>query len=140
MLMIVGYVLFLASAVGSTIYLILRRYNWKDKLEELRKAILSTRETQSRVYLGAGFVFLTLGLLVGTFQAKRVWANYWNWDSKQVGSLIIWLFYGTLNFASLRFPKSERRGLIIAIFSIVGILLMGLNYLLPLMLRTSHRF
>lgn len=140
MLMIIGYVLFLASAVGSIVFLILKRYRWTNKVEELRKAVLSTRETQSRIYLAAGLLFVTLGLLVGTFQAKKAWGSYWNWDPKQIGSCIVWLFYFALNLASLKLPKEKQRGLIIAVFSIIGVFLMGFNYWLQFMLKTSHRF
>jgi ABC-type transport system involved in cytochrome c biogenesis permease subunit len=40
-----------------------------------------------------GFVFLTLGLLLGSYWGKIAWGDYWSWDPKEMWSLVTWLIY-----------------------------------------------
>lgn len=140
MFIVVGYVLFLASAVGGAVYLVMRRFRWTSKLEELRIAVLSTRDTLDRVYLAAGFVFITFALAIGFYQAAKLWGSAWSWDPKKLSSVVVWLYYGGLNLVSWRLPRGERKGFIIALLSVVGIVLLGLNYLVQLIFPSLHRF
>lgn len=43
--------------------------------------------------LAVGFVFLSLGMVTGSFWSKQAWGTYWRWNPKEVCSLIIWLVY-----------------------------------------------
>jgi cytochrome c-type biogenesis protein CcsB len=43
-----------------------------------------------------GFPLLTLGILAGSFWARIVWGSHWQWDSKQVWTLMAWLLYAFL--------------------------------------------
>jgi len=40
-----------------------------------------------------GFVFLTMGLLLGSYWGKLAWGDYWSWDPKEVWSLVTWLIF-----------------------------------------------
>ncbi len=140
MFIIIGYVLFLASAAGGGVYLVLRRYRWTSRLEELRMAVLSTRDTLDRVYLAAGFLFITIAFAVGFYQARNLWGSIWSWDPKQISSAFVWLHYGGINLVSWRLPRGERKAVIIASMSLLGILLLGLNYVVQLIFPTLHRF
>ncbi len=40
-----------------------------------------------------GFVFLTIGLILGSIWGKLAWGHYWNWDPKELWSLASWLVY-----------------------------------------------
>ena len=40
-----------------------------------------------------GYVFLTVGMLMGAVWAKEAWGHYWNWDPKETWALITWLSY-----------------------------------------------
>jgi ABC-type transport system involved in cytochrome c biogenesis permease subunit len=40
-----------------------------------------------------GFPLLTLGLVLGMWWGKVAWGDYWNWDPKELWSLISWLVY-----------------------------------------------
>lgn len=54
-----------------------------------------------------GFPLLTLGLVLGAWWGKIAWGDYWNWDSKELWSLISWLVYvGYLHF---RYRYGARR-------------------------------
>jgi len=46
-----------------------------------------------------GFPLLTLGLVLGAWWGNRAWGSYWNWDPKELWSLVTWLVYlGYLHF------------------------------------------
>ena len=55
----------------------------------LRRAEAAARQTAA-----AGFVLLTLGLLLGSLWGKICWGHYWQWDPKEMWSLATWLLYG----------------------------------------------
>ena len=56
-------------------------------------ATLDTLNYHSLIY---GFPFLTLGMITGSIYAQYALGKYWQWDPKEVWSLITWLFYGAL--------------------------------------------
>ena len=56
---------------------------------QLRRAEAAARHTAA-----AGFVLLTLGLLLGSLWGKICWGHYWQWDPKEMWSLATWLMYG----------------------------------------------
>jgi ABC-type transport system involved in cytochrome c biogenesis permease subunit len=43
--------------------------------------------------IAVGFPLLTLGLLLGSWWGKLAWGDYWNWDPKELWSLVSWLVY-----------------------------------------------
>ena len=46
--------------------------------------------------LVSGFPFLTVGMMTGSIYAQYALGAYWQWDPKEVWSLITWLFYAAL--------------------------------------------
>jgi cytochrome c-type biogenesis protein CcsB len=40
-----------------------------------------------------GFPLLTLGLALGAWWGKLAWGDYWNWDPKELWSLVSWLVF-----------------------------------------------
>ena len=80
----------------------------------------------------AGFVFLTLGIVTGSFWARQAWGTYWHWDPKETWSLITWFIY--LVQIHQRFTVGWR-GKRAAIMTVVGFLsvlftLWGVTYFL----------
>ena len=79
-----------------------------------------------------GFPFLTLGILTGAVWADYAWGSYWQWDPKEVWSLITWLYYAV--YLHLRFTKnwSPSKSSKMAIFGFFVVLFtyFGVNYLL----------
>lgn len=51
-------------------------------------------DAAARQTAAAGFVLLTLGLLLGSVWGKVCWGHYWQWDPKEMWSLATWLMYG----------------------------------------------
>ena len=71
----------------------------------VRQADAASRQTAV-----AGFVLLTLGLLLGSLWGKICWGHYWQWDPKEMWSLATWLMYaGYFHYRlknGLRQPKA----------------------------------
>jgi len=59
--------------------------------------------------VNVGFPLLTLGLVLGSVWGKRAWGNYWNWDTKELWSLAMWLVYlAYFHFRSMSRAKYHR--------------------------------
>jgi ABC-type transport system involved in cytochrome c biogenesis permease subunit len=53
-----------------------------------------------------GFPLLTLGLVLGCIWGKIAWGDYWNWDPKELWSLISWLVF--LGYLHVRYMYGKR--------------------------------
>ena len=68
----------------------------------------------------------TLGaLFAGAIWAEQAWGSFWSWDPKEVGALIIWLFYSA--FLHARYQRGWT-GSRTAILSLVGFAMMMLSF------------
>lgn len=56
--------------------------------------------------------FMINGLVLGAIWADQIWGNFWQWDIKEIWSLITCLFY----LAGLHFAKDKRNKITIIIF------------------------
>ncbi len=57
---------------------------------------LPPREESQRVVarlVSLGFVWLTLGILLGAVWARQAWGRYWGWDPKETWAFVTWLWY-----------------------------------------------
>jgi ABC-type transport system involved in cytochrome c biogenesis permease subunit len=72
-----------------------------------------------------GFPLLTLGLVLGMWWGKVAWGDYWNWDPKELWSLISWLVYlGYFRYMfGLRFRRANCALLIAGLAAIILTLL-----------------
>jgi cytochrome c-type biogenesis protein CcsB len=61
---------------------------------------LGTLELVTYRLIEAGFVLLTVAIVVGAFGSERAWGSYWSWEPKQTATLITWLIY--LGYIHLR--------------------------------------
>lgn len=82
--------------------------------------------------LMAGFPLMTGGLLAGFAYASIVWHSPWNWDPKEILSLVTWFIYAILVHERLAVGWRGRRAAWLAIFGFAAILLtfLGANLLL----------
>jgi cytochrome c-type biogenesis protein CcsB len=71
-----------------------------------------------------GYPLYTIGaLFAGAIWAEKAWGSFWSWDPKEVGSLIIWLFYS--GFLHARFQRGWKgpKAAILAVFGLVMVIL-----------------
>jgi heme exporter protein C len=108
-----AYAGFFLTALGGALYL------WKND-ERYDRLALSGAE--------AGVVFCTLTVATGPIWAKGTWGHWWAWDPRLTVTLLLWFIY--LAYLLLRsFTEgSERTARFAAVYGIVGILAIPLNY------------
>lgn len=54
-----------------------------------------------------GFLFFTVGTILGAVWAAKAWGGFWSWDPKETWALIVWLNYAA--FLHLRSRKGSAR-------------------------------
>ncbi len=79
-----------------------------------------------------GFLFLTIGIILGAVWANSAWGSYWSWDPKETWSLITWLFYATaLHLRKQQGWQNEKFAwLSLGGFALVMFTYFGVNYLI----------
>ena len=84
-------------------------------------------ETAAYRMVSFGFPLLTLGLVLGAVWGKIAWGDYWNWDPKELWSLVSWLaFLAYLHFRYMygkRFPRVNCALVVVGLVAIVLTLL-----------------
>ena len=75
---------------------------------------LETLDSMNHYSLIWGFSFLTVGMLSGSVYAL---GRYWQWDPKEVWTLITWLFYAVLLHERLAAGWRGRRAAILSIIA-----------------------
>jgi ABC-type transport system involved in cytochrome c biogenesis permease subunit len=65
-----------------------------------------------------GFPLLTLGLILGCWWGKLAWGNYWNWDPKELWSLVTWVVF--LAYLHVRYAFGAKRRRLNAALLVAG--------------------
>lgn len=108
-----AYLGFVITAVGGLVYL------WRGR-EDCDRLAISGAEV--------GVLFCTLMLITGPIWARGTWGRWWSWDPRLTVTLLLWFVY--LAYLLLRSfsgpgPRTARFA---AIYGVVGIVLIPLNY------------
>lgn len=132
--------LFLANALFAMafslgiMYLLQERHIKRKNFGFLYQRLPSLERLDSIAYycLIAGFPLMTAGLVAGFAYAAVVWHSPWNWDPKEILSLVTWVIYAVLVHERLAVGWRGRRAAWLAIFGFSAILLtfLGANLLL----------
>lgn len=79
-----------------------------------------------------GFPLMTVGLVAGFAYASMVWRSPWNWDPKEIFSLVTWFIYAILLHERLAVGWRGRRAAWLAIFGFSAVLItfLGVNLLM----------
>lgn len=75
-------------------------------------ATLDSINHQTLVY---GFTLLTVGMITGSIYAQLSLGTYWQWDPKEVWSLITWFFYAVLLHQRLTIGWRGRKAAVMSI-------------------------
>lgn len=106
---------------------IIKRFPSEDLLDEINYKAISI-----------GFPLFTVGaLFAGAIWANRAWGTFWGWDPKEVGSLIIWIFY--VLYLHARYQRGWR-GNKAAVMSIIGFIMVLLSFFGNLFLGGEHAY
>jgi len=108
-----AYLGFAVTGVAGALYL------WRGD-ERFDRAALAGAEV--------GVLFCTLNILTGPIWARATWGQWWAWDPRLTVTLILWFIY--LAYLLLRsFTEGSERGArFAAVYGIVGLAAVPLNY------------
>ncbi len=123
-----------AGAIG-LLYLLKTRHAgdaFHDRLPDLKKL-----DNSNYLFIGIGFVMLTLMITSGILWTKQVHGSYWNWDPLEVQSLISWIVYAIWLHMRLIFGW---RGKKLAWYALLAFPVMVITiWGIPLMPEMFHR-
>jgi cytochrome c-type biogenesis protein CcsB len=90
---------------------------------------LATLDSINYYALISGFPFLTIGMITGSIYAQIALGAYWQWDPKEVWSLVTWLFYAALLHERLTVGWRGRRAAVMSIicFSVLLFTFVGVS-------------
>jgi len=138
--MFVGNAIFALAFCGGIMYLLQEHQIKKKRFGLLYRRLPSLQllDSLNHVCVTLGFPLITIGLISGFVYAGAVWRSYWNWDPKEILSVITWLIYAVLLHERLAVGWRGRRAAIMAIvgFSAILITFVGAN----LGLKSHHSF
>ncbi len=126
----IGNGLFAIAFLAAIMYLIQEHQIKRKRLGSIyaRLPSLATLDSINHYSLIYGFPFLTAGMITGSIYAQYALGKYWQWDPKEVWSLVTWLFYGALLHERLVVGWRGRRAALmsiicfcILIFTFVGV-------------------
>lgn len=119
---LLGYVFFFLSFATGLFYLLQERsikfkiFRWSLK----RMPPLVELDLMNYRTVQFGFTFITLGMLTGSIWSEKLWGSLWNWDPKEVLTLLLLVIYAS--YLHLRFIAGWK-GRKSAILSVVGFIL-----------------
>lgn len=129
-----GNGLFAITFLTAIMYLILEYQIKHKRLGSIYQRLpsLATLDLVNYYSLIYGFPFLTIGMITGSIYAQYALGTYWQWDPKEVWSLITWLFYAALLHERLVVGWRGRRAAIASIlcFCILLFTFVGASLLL----------
>jgi len=126
----------LAFSVG-VMYLLQERHIKKKNFGFLYERLPSLERLDSIAHycLMCGFPLMTAGLITGFAYAAVVWHSPWNWDPKEILSLVTWIIYAVLVHERLAVGWRGRRA---AWLSILGFSAILLTFVGASLLLSSH--
>jgi len=130
----IGNALLAIAFLAAIMYLIQEHQIKKKRLGSLysRLPSLATLDSINNYSIIYGFPFLTLGLITGSIYARYALGLYWQWDPKEVWSLISWLLYAALLHERLALGWQGRKAAVLSIicFSVLAFSFLGVSLLM----------
>jgi cytochrome c-type biogenesis protein CcsB len=119
-----GNGLFAIAFLAGIMYLLQERHIKKKEFGVFfnRLPSLDSLDLLGRYAVIYGFPFFTVGMITGSIYAWYTLGSYWNWDPKEVWSMITWLLYAALLHERLAVGWRGRRAAIMAIACFVMVI------------------
>jgi cytochrome c-type biogenesis protein CcsB len=136
----VGDGIFALTFLAAIMYLIQEHQIKRKRLGSFytRLPSLETLDSINHYSLMYGFPFLTIGMITGAIYAQYALGTYWQWDPKEVWSLVTWLFYAALLHQRITVGWRGRRA---ALMSILCFLILIFTFIgASLWLSDYHSF
>ena len=90
-----SYAALSVAFVSAVLYLYRERQLKSHRLDALsaNSPALGTLEVTTYRLVEAGFLLLTITILIGSVGSQQAWGRYWSWEPKQTAALLTWLVY-----------------------------------------------
>ena len=129
-----GNAIFFTGFLVSLVYLVLERRIKRKNIQSFSTLYpsLETLDVVNYKCMSYGFPFLTIGIITGSIWAEYAWGSYWNWDPKEVWSLVTWIVYAILihNRLTIGWRGRKTAYLMILGFISVAVTFLGVSFLL----------
>jgi len=137
---LLGYTAISLSAVYGFLYLLLYREIRTSRLGLIYSRLpnLETLEKMSYKSMTFGFVMITVAITVGLFWLPRAFPSFSYWDGKLIGTLIVWLLYGSALGANRALGWQGRKTIMLSLVAF-GCLIVEMS-LINTMGDTFHSF
>lgn len=76
-----------------------------------------------------GVLFTTLVLITGPIWGRSAWNAWWIWEPRLTTTLILWFIYIAYLIIRAALPEAQRRGVLAAVFGIIGFIDVPIVYL-----------
>ncbi len=125
-----------AIACGIALLYLFQEYDIKGKKMGFfykRLPSLEFLDSTEYVCIKIGFILLTIGIISGFLYAKVVWGRFFDWDPKEVWSVISWIIYAALLHQRLAIGWRGKKASVMAIIGFAFLLFtfLGVNFLFP---------
>ncbi len=131
-------VLMFLNFIGGLSFLLVKRYEQEEKLEEFVKAAKEVRSNLNFVYLVLSLFFMSLTLVTGLLRAQDIWKTFLDFKAFATLLIVSYLLFTTLIILYRRAKKkSWRRHL--AVFSLFNLFLIIFS-LLANFLSAHHHY
>ncbi len=119
-LILLGYAALLFTAVAATVYLIQERELKKKRIRTMYRILppIGTLDELISKSLGAGFTFITAGIIVGSVWAFVEYGTRWIGDTRITISFITWAIYLALVYLRVSAGWRGRKAAILAIIAL----------------------
>lgn len=119
-------VLMFLNFIGGLSFLLVKRYEKEEKLEDFVKKIKEVRGNLNFVYLILSLLFMTTALILGIFRAQATWKTFFDFKTFVTLLIVFYLLFASLIIFYRRIKrKTWRRHL--AYFSLFSLLLVILS-------------
>lgn len=116
---LIGYASFSSAFLVGGMYLLLNSEIKSNKMGYFYDRLPSLPYLERLNYnaLFVGFIFNTIGLLLGSIVGYSAWGTFWSWDPKLTSALMAWILYLITIIGKKQYGWHGRR---IAQFSLLG--------------------
>jgi len=121
----IGCAFILSVILSPLIFVVIKSID--TRLADFRLLTLDMLDEINYKSVSLGYPLFTVGaLFAGAIWAEQAWGSFWSWDPKEVGALIIWLFYS--GYLHARFQRGWK-GSRAAILAVSGFILVLVSFL-----------
>jgi cytochrome c-type biogenesis protein CcsB len=121
--LLTGGALFSLACLAGIMYLVQDRLIRGKKVRGFSRLLPSLGDLDRINHLCSvwGFPLLTFGIIAGSIWARTVWGSSWQWDPKQVFTVISWVLYAAVVHQRIAIGWKGRKAALLSIVAFAGL-------------------